>query len=1197
MGDFNAKHDEWNPTPRSGNIHISDCHSLWLSGFCDRNGLRVHPPEGCTFRNISAIDLFIGRSTTRVSYDGKAGLEHVAVIARLEVDEPTDMVRRRPAWKRVSASDCDDILTHVDSGRDEEMWAWLRSGVDALPRSGKSVGRCPFWNPDLQRIRSDLNRMRRIKRRLPVTSDDYNVVRRVYRAMLLRSRQEFVRDTIEKAGDPAIFRLARQLESRRTLPSMMDSDGRIVSRHADISDLVAAQLRPGEELPWQPSTVEMDHACELETAIKRSPTNTGPGHDDIGYPSIRYWLKEKPDCLKQLIDYGLTNDIPDWHSAEVVLIPKADKPRYNIVESWGMIHLLPTIAKGVERIVLLRIAEHVALGQTQFGSRRKRGVHDAMSVVFEFLRHNEGYKCAMLSMDVEGDFDNIDIDLLCDFLAARECPANLIHWVRRWAGRRVIRFRFNGRISKPYFVNCGIPQGSPLSPFLFGTYVADIFEPRLRYSPSVRTVVSSYVDDGVILVASDSRDLTRYTMTELFKDCDRIVKGRNRGFSAIKTKWIGFGGTTWEDLDINGELLTPVEDLRVLGYRLNVFLNMSSHVSYWLDRGLGVRRRISALGRRFGSDGGLDAWCTYRLFQAAYLPTVYFGLEFVTDFSSYVKRIQVHVNDCLRSLFTCPIKVANNILLAEFGTPPVHLQGRYLQRRFYSRMINYRYCDDHRWFGAIRGDWEVEGMLAYPMLSDKVATTIPSFNISKGKELAAQKLYEAYEDAVLVPDLLMIYTDGSKSDKGTAVAWTTEECGMTEGARAFATPSSWSIVECEIFAIVTALRDVRLDYHGIIIIFSDCIPAIMCIAQMEPEGESAGMWDVLTPLFNRFSAVRVCWIPCHCGIAGNEMLDAKAKEAVGGVLRVRNWAGVVLCLSHAMIARELRATEWSHWHTTEGHGYYDPSPKKPRHLRGLSRLDHYILLRLRSGTDVTGHDGCPGVDDRFHLTSCNRYLAKRPRFPTLFNDKRVPEWRDWWQSHFNLGLGIPFEHRDNDGTVTVCGNPFQRTVTQLIDGTLSLFHLGSDDRCTKCLLKSCDKADRCKIPVKFVSGSGWKVALKWWPDTGPCGKCGSNAKRLITHLGRRPECAAHYFDPFWNNIIGGWDHVAVIDRNTTTLQWWLDQPDTCVCGWDLPGVIANHLRLRTGTGCFEQIVAMFEGWVGDGGRPVLTGLSTSWRRG
>jgi len=249
MGDFSAKHDEWNHVPRLGGMNISDCHGLWLTQFCNQNSLRVHPPMGFTFQNISTIDLFIGNSTTRVSYDGKAGLEHVAVIARLEVHEPVDMVRRRPAWRNIPASDCDDILEHVDSGGDEEMLLRLRGGVDVLPRSGRNVDRSPFWNPDLQRICSNLNRMRRIRRRLPMASDDYNVVRRVYRAMLLRSRRDFIRDTIEKAGDPAIFRLARQLESRRTLPSMRDSEGRLVWRHADFSDLITAQLRPGDERP------------------------------------------------------------------------------------------------------------------------------------------------------------------------------------------------------------------------------------------------------------------------------------------------------------------------------------------------------------------------------------------------------------------------------------------------------------------------------------------------------------------------------------------------------------------------------------------------------------------------------------------------------------------------------------------------------------------------------------------------------------------------------------------------------------------------------------------------------------------------------------------------------------------------------------------------------------------------------------
>jgi len=119
--------------------------------------------------------------------------------------------------------------------------------VDALPRCGRSVGRGPVWNPDLQRIQSDLNRMRRNRQWLPAVSDDYNIVRRVYRAMLLRSRNEFILDTIGKAEDPAIFRLARQLESRRTLPSMRNAEGGLVCRHADISDLMAAQLHPGDE--------------------------------------------------------------------------------------------------------------------------------------------------------------------------------------------------------------------------------------------------------------------------------------------------------------------------------------------------------------------------------------------------------------------------------------------------------------------------------------------------------------------------------------------------------------------------------------------------------------------------------------------------------------------------------------------------------------------------------------------------------------------------------------------------------------------------------------------------------------------------------------------------------------------------------------------------------------------------------------
>jgi len=241
---------------------------------------------------------------------------------------------------------------------------------------------------------------------------------------------------------------------------------------------------------------------------------------------------------------------------------------------------------------------------------------------------------------------------------------------------------------------------------------------------------------------------------------------------------------------------------------------------------------------------------------------------------------------------------------------------------------------------------------------------------------------------------------------------------------------------------------------------------------------------------------------------------------------------------------------------------------------------------------VTGHDSCPGVDDRFHLVSCDRYLAKRPRFPTLFNDKRVLEWHNWRPSHFNLGLGIPNKHKDNDGVVTVCGNHFQRTVTQLISGTLSLFHLGaSDSRGTRCLLKSCNGGNKCKLPLKFTGAGGRKVALAWWPDAGPCGKCYASAKILRDHLRRFPGCARYYFVPFWDDAMSRWDDLPVIDRNTTALQWWASQPGMCVCNWASPDVIGNHLRLHDGQQSLERIIAAFEEWMRDGGHPALV----DWR--
>ena len=233
--------------------------------------------------------------------------------------------------------------------------------------------------------------------------------------------------------DPPIFDHIRNLDARVVIPALTDDAERLNKTHLEMSHLIAEQLRPGDPVMWvdQPIEFEGDIDKLLSDALTASPTNTSPGMDDISYPFLRFWAKKHINCLTRLMTYGRPHDIEDWHTVHTILIPKADKPAYNIAKSLRMIDLLPTLAKILERMVLDQLANDVELEETQFGSRKRRGCHDAMAMAYEFVEHNRHMSCAMLSMDIEGGFDHVDIGTLRDLMIGRCASLNIVRWVVR----------------------------------------------------------------------------------------------------------------------------------------------------------------------------------------------------------------------------------------------------------------------------------------------------------------------------------------------------------------------------------------------------------------------------------------------------------------------------------------------------------------------------------------------------------------------------------------------------------------------------------------------------------------------------------------------------------------------------------------------------------------------------------------------
>jgi len=165
----------------------------------------------------------MGDRKQSVSFRKRCGLQHLSVIFRHWVDESTNKIRRRPAWGMMDDKQRDNALEQVSKAEVHDMWRVLRREVDMLPKVGQSHQKCRFWSPNLEWVRRDVKQLRKRKSTdNPEHQSKFNICRCIYQVLIVNARRDYFVNIIERASNPDVFRLYKLLETKRTLPAMID---------------------------------------------------------------------------------------------------------------------------------------------------------------------------------------------------------------------------------------------------------------------------------------------------------------------------------------------------------------------------------------------------------------------------------------------------------------------------------------------------------------------------------------------------------------------------------------------------------------------------------------------------------------------------------------------------------------------------------------------------------------------------------------------------------------------------------------------------------------------------------------------------------------------------------------------------------------------------------------------------------------
>ena len=587
-----------------------------------------------------------------------------------------------------------------------------------------------------------------------------------------------------------------------------------------------------------------------------------------------------------------------------------------------------------------------------------------------------------------------------------------------------------------YTTDTGLPQGSPLSPYLFGAYVKEILTGN-RQDQDDGTLLISYVDDVAICIRGKDDSEVAMKAARTWNDMKECATRKGMTFAENKTKtWHSDGKTDrWH-------IGQTTKNLRFLGYWLetrpegavNNKEQFKKHVQHWLSKANYTYNKLRALTQR--TAGGLKTFACLRLLHAVTRTIAWYGIEFYADIAERTKEADSFLYEATKRLFDMPIATPHRALSAEFSLTPTAIQATYVTRRITARRTRYQSIMDKARSHARLPEPtpptttdDADDMEApLPYTYEIPEPRGPHMRLIEVHHLEAIRRIESS----IHPRSIIAYTDGSETpDRGSsyaAVLYTpkgtliTKENGRLSPGKTIRDAETNAIYHAMIMAMNTPTdltvyerETKRIMRH--VIVLSDSQAAIHEVIEPKRQGPTAYLNATREEVENHderpHTVFHIGWIKGHSKIPGNETADRLAKSATDTKDPYPGTSPTFITRKNS----DQRQREWDDWYDERKHEYQGrPTRRLKKHI-GLSRLDSTILFKIRSNKgwkpdDKLGTDPppdcnpCKVPDDGKHKLACPRWTIKRPPNVelALHDIKKQSDILTWIRHHDHFGI-------------------------------------------------------------------------------------------------------------------------------------------------------------------------------------------------